>query len=160
MSNDKPKKNKSSLLGWTTFALVVVVFVGARQLHPGGIWGFIRDFVIESSSNTEVKELRDKMLASLVPVGAAAICLKEQGENAELKDAAINYNNRNQASMQKLVALIEAAGGMSKSEKDFLDRQAYREARGFVDQGRSAEHICNGLANRINSGEFDLHLGK
>src|SRR3972149_1911255 len=99
MSADKPKKIKSSLLGWTTFALVVVVFVGARQLHPGGIWGFIRDFVIESSSNTEVKELRDKMLASLVPVGAAAICLKEQGENAELKDAAINYNNRNQPGM-------------------------------------------------------------
>ena len=158
MSADKPKKIKSSSLGWITFALVVVVFVGARQLHPGGIRGLIGNFVTESSSNTEVKALRVKMLASLVPIGAAAICLKEHGGNAELKDSVISYNNRNKAMMQKLVASIEAAGGMTKSEKDLLDRQAYQEARSLVYHGQNTGHTCNGLAGRINSGEFDINL--
>jgi hypothetical protein len=62
--------------------------------------------------------------------------------------------------MLRLIALIEAAGGMSKSEKDHLDRRAYLEARNLVGQGRGQEHTCNGLAHRINSGEFDLHLSQ
>jgi hypothetical protein len=157
MNIDKPKKNKSSWLGWMIFAFVVVVFVGARQLHPGGIRGLIGDFVTESSSNQEVKRLRDKMLASLVQIGAAAICLKEYGENAGLKDAVIKYNDRNQAMMHQLVASIQTTGGMSESEKGLLDRQAYREARRLIDQGHNAKQTCSGLADRINSGEFDPH---
>lgn len=158
MSTDKPKKSKSSLLGWVTFALVVIVFVGARQLHPGGIRGLIGDFFTESSANSEIKMLRDMMQASLVPIGAAAICLKEHGENAELKDSVIDYNNRNKVMMEKLIALIKAAGGMTKSEKDLLDRQAYREARSLVNHDHDAAKTCKSLASRINSGEFDIKL--
>jgi hypothetical protein len=88
MGTDTPKKNKSSLFRWMIVAVMVVVFVGARQLHPGGIRRLIGDFITESSSNPEVKEFRDKILDSLVPVGAAAICSKEHGENKELSDAA------------------------------------------------------------------------
>lgn len=156
MSTDKSDRKNSKFLGWLSFVLVVVTFVGARQLHSGGIRGIVGDFIKESSSNQEIKELRDKMLASLVPVGAAAICLKEHGENVELREAVIAYNNRSRATMEKLVASVKAAGGMSRSEKDLLDRQAYQAARRLVEQDGDPVYTCKGLATRINSGEFDL----
>lgn len=160
MNNDKPIQKKKPLLGWVIFVIMVVVFVGARQLHPGGIWGIIRDFAIESTSSREIKGLRDKMLKFFIPIGAAAICLKEYGENEELRSAIINYNNRNEARIQKLDFLIKAEGGMRNSEKDLLDRNAYQNARLLVGHGQSAESTCYQLARRINSKEFDLHLDK
>ncbi len=156
MSTEEHKRKKSLRLGWVPVVLVVIVFVGARQLHPGGIRGLIGDFATKSSSNSEVKALSDRMLASLVPIGAAAICLKKHGENADLMDAAVKYNNRNEVAMQEPASEIEAAGGMSHDEKDLLDREGYRSARSLLGKGLGAEQGCSNLAVRINSGESDL----
>lgn len=159
MSTEEHKSKKSLRLGriWVVVIVInVVVFVGARQLHPGGIRGLIGDFATKSSSSPEIKALSDRMLASLVPIGAAAICLKEQGENAGLMDAAIKYNSRNEVAMQELVSEIEAAGGMSPDEKDLIDREAYRAAHDLLNRGSGAEQGCSNLAVRISSGEFDI----
>lgn len=157
MSAEKPAKKKSSPLGWVTIGLVVLVFVGARQLHPGGIRGLLGDFITGAQSSPEIQALHNKMLVALRPMGAGAICLKEHSDDVNLKNALESYNSRNQAAMKKLIASIEAAGGMSKSEKDLLDRQAFREARSFVGQGADMERTCRGLAERFKSGEFDLN---
>jgi hypothetical protein len=157
MSSEKSAKKKSPVLGWVAFGLVALVFVGARQLHPGGIRGLLGDFITHEQSNPEIQVLHDTMLVSLKPMGAAAICLKEHSDDANLKNALERYNSRNEGAMIKLIASIEAAGGMSKSEKDLLDRQAFREARSFVGQGVNMESTCGGLAERFNSGEFDLN---
>lgn len=156
MNVEKSSKKKSSALGWVTIGLVILVFVGARQIHPGGILGLLGDFFTEASSSSEIQALHDKFLIALRPMGAGAICIKEHGDDGRLRGALESYNSRNQAAMKKLVASIEATGGMSKSEKDLLDRQAFREARSFVGQGADMERICSGLSDRFNSGEFDL----
>ena len=44
------KRRKSTLLGWAITGLVVLAFVGARQLHPGGIRGILGDFAAGSSA--------------------------------------------------------------------------------------------------------------
>ena len=85
------------------------------------------------------------------------ICLNEHGNEASLRSALKSYNRRNESSMKRLVASIEAAGGMSRSEKDLVDRKAFREARSFLGQGGALERTCIDLAQRFNSGEFDLN---
>lgn len=149
------KKPKKGIYMCVIMAVIAMIFIGARQLHPGGIRWLISDFITNSSSNTEVKIFREKILNYLIPIGASAICMKEHGENTELTGAVMNYAERNEAPLKKLIDLAKAAGGMSKSEKDLLDRQAYSESRRFIDQNINA---CSVLAARINSGEFDLRL--
>jgi len=58
-----------------------------RLLHTDRIWGLIRNSATKSSINLRVKELGTKMLASYIPIGAAAICLKEHGGTKQLDDA-------------------------------------------------------------------------
>ncbi|MDD2933591.1 MAG: hypothetical protein PHO76_06855 [Methylotenera sp.] len=157
MTTDVTDKKKPSPFRWAIVVIVVLVFVGARQLHPGGIRGLLEDSITSTQTKPEVQTLRDKMLITLKPIGAALLCLKESSDSAELRNAVQNYNHRNDLAMKELVASIKAAGGMSKSEKDLLDRQATREARNFVDKGSEMNHICSGLAERFNSGEFDLN---
>lgn len=142
--------------GWAIIGLVVLVFVGAQQIHPAGLYGLIRDFSIGLSTSSEVKEPRDRMLASLIPMGAAAICLKEYGDSVELRSAVADYSHRNQVGMQKLINEIEVAGGMSRAEKDLLDREAYREVYRFVGEGTTAKRTCFDLVDRLNSAEFDI----
>lgn len=89
-------------------------------------------------------------------MGAAAICIEEVGENAELRESLASFAKRNEVMMKELVAAIEAEGGMSRREKDLVDRQAYREARRFLDQAGDMSGTCSGLAKRFNAGEFDL----
>lgn len=103
--------------------------MGARQLHPGELFGLVGDFFTQSTSSTEVQAAQKKMLIVLRPMGAGAICLKDRGDDSTLRSALERNNVRNQAAMKEMIASIEAAGGMSKSEKDFLDRRAYSEAR-------------------------------
>ena len=155
MNVEKSNEKKSSPFGWLT--IVIFVFVGARQLHSGGIRGLMEDFFTEKSSKPEIHALRDKILATLRPMGVGLICFKEHGKDAGLRSALESYNKRNQEAMKKLVASIEARGGMSKSEKDLLDRQAYREARSLTGRGLDMDRTCNGLGERFNSGEFDLN---
>ncbi len=159
MNARAPSKKKSALFGWIVLGLVIFVFVGARQLHPGGIRGLLTDFNTEASSSDEVRAFHTKMLNALRPMGAGALCLQEY-DDAELRGALEDYNNRNQAAMRNLINSIEAAGGLSKSEKDLLDRQALREAHSFLGQGSDIERTCKGLAVRFNSGEFDLQQSK
>jgi hypothetical protein len=157
---DKPKANKTRLFGCISSILVVLIFVGARQFTAGGIRQLIGDFITESSLNPRVKELSDEMLTAFIPIGAAAICLNEYGKNAGLKKASVAYNNRNRAAMERLIASIKAAGGMSNSEKDLVDRKVYQQARHLLDQGHHTRRACDRLANRINSGEFDADLNQ
>jgi hypothetical protein len=156
VSADKPKVNKHSLPGWAITGLVILVFVGAQQIHPAGLYGLIRDFAIGLSTSSKVKEPRDRMLASLIPMGAAAICLKDYGDSVELRRAVADYSLRNHTGMQKLINEIKVAGGMSRAEKDLIDREAYQESYRFVGEGTTAKSTCFDLVGRLNSGEFDI----
>ena len=156
MSTDKLNKKKSKLIGWLTVGIVVLVFVGARQFHPGGIRGLLGDSITSAQTNPEIQAFHNRMLEALKPIGAGALCLKEHRDDADLRNAIQNYNLRNEVAMKELVSSIEAAGGMSRSEKDLLDRQAFREARSFVGKASEMKRVCNNLAKRLNSGEFDL----
>ena len=155
MNPDSPKKT-ASLSRWIIPASVVLFFVGARQLHPGGILGLIGDALTEPSSNSKTEQLRDSLLRSLIPIGASAICMETFSENADIEAAAVAYNARNESEMKSLVAKIEALGGMSKDEKHLLDRKAYRAARELLNMGHGANENCKALPDRINAGEFDL----
>ncbi len=154
--NATPPKKATPLLRWIVPALVVVVFVGARQLHPGGIWGIARDAFSEKSSNPRTEQLREKLLKSLLPIGASAMCMKRFGENPDIAAAAAAYNARNDIAMKNLIAEIEALGGLAASEKDLLDRKAYRAAAELLDDGQGARENCKTLSDRINAHEFDL----
>lgn len=156
VSTDKQKVKKYSLPGWAIIGLVVLVFVGAQQIHPAGLYGLIRDFSIGLLTSAKVKEPRNRMLASLIPMGAATICLKDYGDSDDLRRAVTDFSLRNQAEMKKLINEIEVAGGMSRAEKDLLDREAYQEVYRFLGEGNAARRTCFDLVGRLNSGEFDL----
>ncbi|MDH5652877.1 MAG: hypothetical protein OEZ39_13555 [Gammaproteobacteria bacterium] len=156
--SDEAKKKGFFSRGWVIFVIVVAIFVGARLIHPGGIRGIVGDFIIESNSNPKTQVLRDKMLKSVIPIGAAALCMKKHGEIPGLENAMIKYNKRNESKMKRLISDIEALGGLSKSEKDLLDRMAYRKAEEFI--GLDSRQRCLVLPNRFNSGEFDIDSSK
>lgn len=156
MSADKPKAKKLSFPGWAIIGLIVLIFVGAQQIHPAGLFGLVRDFTIGLSTSSKVKEPRDRMLATLIPMGAATICLKDYGESVELRRAVTSYSLRNHTGMQKLINEIKVAGGMSRAEKDLLDREAYQESYRFLGEGTTAKNTCFELVGRLNSGEFDI----
>lgn len=137
--------------------IVAVIFVGARQIHSGGIWGIIGDSVTEASTDPDTAPVRARMLKGIFPVTAAAICFDQYGEMAGLKDAVVGFNTRHEDAMQRDVAAIEALGGMSNNEKDMLKRQAYVRAEDLLGQGAEVERACSSLIARLNSGEFDFN---
>ncbi|MDH5433593.1 MAG: hypothetical protein OEY19_06575 [Gammaproteobacteria bacterium] len=155
---DETKKKGFFSRGWVTFVIIVTIFVGARLIHPGGIKGIITDFFIESNSNSKTQELRDEMLESFIPIGAAMLCMKKHGKITGLENAIIEYNNRNESEMKRLISDIEALGGLSKSEKDLLDRMVYSKAEKMI--GLDSRKFCLTLAKRFDSGEFDIQSSK
>ena len=157
MSNEMPIDKKSIPRGWIIVGIVAFVFIGARQLYPGGIRALLGDFITEARSSTEAQVLQNKILNTLKPIGAGLICLKEHNDDPALRIAIESFNSRNENAMKKLIISIRAAGDVSSTEKSLLDRQAMREARSFVGKGIELEHTCNDLAGRFNSREFDIN---
>ena len=141
---------------WIIPVVVVAIFFGARQLYPGGLWGLAHDVFTEASASPKTEQLRERLVRSLLPIGASALCAKSFGKTAEMSAAVVAFNARNESAMKALVAEIEALGGLSKSEKELVDRTAYREAKKFVDGDKGAHENCQALSARINAGEFDL----
>lgn len=131
--------------GWV--ALAVIVGVSAL-----GIWGH----VTKRSSNPQMDRLQERLLKSLVPIGAAAICIETFGETPDIMAAATAYNTRNEGAMRSLLAEIDALGGLSSEEKDLLDRKGDKAAKEFLDEGPGARENCKRLPERISAREFDL----
>jgi hypothetical protein len=134
---------------WVVLSLIVGVLVGVSAL---GIWGN----VTKRSSNPQMDRLQERLLKSLVPIGAAAICIETFGETPDIMAAATAYNTRNEGAMRSLLAEIDALGGLSSEEKDLLDRKGDKAAKEFLDEGPGARENCNALPARINAHEFDL----
>jgi hypothetical protein len=155
MSDSAPRK-KATWPTWVITVLVAGAFAGLRFYRPGGVTSIATDAVTESSMSPELTRLGVRILTSLKPIGAAAICLKESGDNPALRRAALEYNRRNKRAMERLLKEVTAAGGLTSSQKDLLDRQAYREARTLVGTGAAQEAACRSLPQRLNGGEWDL----
>jgi hypothetical protein len=132
-----------------------VAVVGAFLLHHALI-AVLPVMPSQESSSSKAEQVRQKLLKSLLPIGAAAMCMKRFGERSDITAATAAYNARNGEAMKNLVAEIQANGGLSGAEKELIDRHAYRAATEFLDQGEGARATCEALPARINAREFDL----
>ena len=121
--------------------------------YPGGIRGFIGDKATETSISPEMKILRDQMIDSVAPIYAAVTCFKDHVETPELKQATTNFSARHESFMKNLIASVEAAGGMSESEKDIVDQEAQRKGCALI--GIS---FANRLTSRYRTGHTENEM--
>lgn len=146
---------KKWIYGWIPIVVVAVIFIGARMLHPEGVRGIISDATAEVTSNQEQGD-RQEMMRYLTTLGAAAMCIKNHGDNEMLSNAVKDYNSRNSNAANELVQRIKESGGMSRAEKDLVDRQAYREAVKLYNDVRNSGRPHSELARRIESRMYDI----
>lgn len=142
MGADRGLMNRSAP-GLTTLAIMLcaivipsVAFAGPSRLDE-------RQAAIRLSSR------------SLNAVGVAAYCEKNIGKNPELMSAAIEWNQRNKAANERIVALILATGDLSRDEKDAIDKREFRVVQSTI----KTKADCDRHRKALESGELDLETG-
>jgi len=93
---------------------------------------------------------------SLNAVGVAAYCEKRIGENPDMISAATKWNQRNKAANERIVALLQATGGLSKEEKDAIDKGGLREVQSTI----KTKADCDRHRAALESGELELETGQ
>ncbi|PZR93474.1 MAG: hypothetical protein DI537_10150 [Stutzerimonas stutzeri] len=95
------------------------------------------------------------MGASLNVPGSAAYC-RSKGwlQDADLEPA-VAWNKKHEAAMQKVIKVIEATGGVSKADRQALDRLAFKVIREQIEDGDPMEN-CRNFVDALRSGGLDL----
>jgi len=149
----KEKKGSGKLVGIGISLIMAAIFVGPRIVHEYGL--------SSAAATSEMEAIQEKIghkrfelfMKSIVPMGYVALCIKDQGENPELILAANAFNARNGEKQVALIQSLEASGGLTADEKEALDKYAYSRVSDNVRNGRVS---CGQLADRLESGEWDL----
>jgi hypothetical protein len=98
------------------------------------------------------EEVREGVFGLSRSGGRCCVGWHEQGESPELEVAVGRYNARHESSMESLVERAESLG-LTRAEKNLLDRQSARAARDLL--GPNLESACRPLPARFDSHEFD-----
>ncbi len=156
MENENDKKTMkpaSKITGVIVFLIVAAIFVGPRVMREQGVPSAATLSGVETVREKIGADRFESLMKGTLPVGYAALCLKEHGENPALMAAAQSYNARNQEKMTATLQSLEASGGLTANEKDAVDKYAYSRVAGDINNG----HIsCDTIADRINGGEWDF----
>ncbi len=151
--DQKTKKPSGKITGIVVFLIVAAIFVGPRVMREQGVPSAATLSGVEAVREKIGADRFESLMKGTLPVGYAALCLKEHGENPALMAAAQSYNARNQEKMTAMLQSLEASGGLTASEKDAVDKYAYSRVAGDINNG----HIsCDTIADRINGGEWDF----
>jgi hypothetical protein len=129
----------------------VLVFSGPRAIHPAGIRGILRDAFVDGGAG----RIRGGPRRCFWPFSlrwALLRVLARTGRVPELEVAVGRYNARHESSMESLVERAESLG-LTRAEKNLLDRQSARAARDLL--GPNLESACRPLPARFDSHEFD-----
>jgi hypothetical protein len=149
-------REASSKEGWILTIVIAAIWGGSTLVYPGGLLPFVRDSLIEAFSNSETSELREQMSMLLTPVFASLTCVQTFDNHSDLKKAVYAYNSRNEQRGKELADEIEALGGMTKGEKQLVQRKASRSAKDLLGERNDMWDSCEMLSVRLNQGEFDL----
>lgn len=153
VENKETKKPGSKIMGIIVFLIVAAIFVGPRVMREHGVPSAATLSGVEAVKEKIGADRLESLMKATLPVGYAALCVKEHGENPALIAAAQSYNARNQAKMTAMLQSIEASGGLTASEKDAVDKYAYSRVAGDINNGHVS---CDTVADRINGGEWDF----
>ncbi len=88
--------------------------------------------------------------------GVAAYCNKYVEPNQQLLSAAKAWNRRHKAQLQQLIRAIKWAGGLSKDEKDMIDRMAFAMLKKEVEAQPDKAGYCREMEQAIDQGILDL----
>lgn len=89
-----------------------------------------------------------------VPGGAAYCRSKGWLQDGDLEPVAA-WNKKHDATMRKVISVIEATGGMSAKDRETLDKVAFRLVKQEIEDGEPKEN-CRALINAVRSDGFDL----
>ncbi len=156
MENEEDKKEKKAsgkLTGIVIFLIVAAIFVGPRLMREYGVPSAATMSQIEAVQDKIGHERFARFMKATVPLGYVGMCAKEHGHTPELMQAGEGFNNRNREKMMTLIQSLEDEGGLTADEKDAIDKYAYSKVSGDIRNGHVS---CDTVANRINSGEWDL----
>lgn len=141
---------------WFIVGLIVIILVGARQIHPGGVKGLVTDTYTRLTIEAEVAERIPRMREYLATLGLGAMCLNNNKKDPTLLTAMKHFAKRHDTMMNNIIVDVKNAGGMTQEQKDLINRTALYEAQDILESSVNMRTTREGLAERLNQGEFDL----
>ena len=141
----KRPHNFSASLSWATGVMVVIMVVSA---------------ITASVKDQDREAVRDDAMLLMgagawVP-GVAAYCNKYVEPNQQLLSAAKAWNRRHKAQLQQVIRAIKWAGGLSKDEKDMIDRMAFAMLKKEVEAQPDKAGYCREMEQALDQGILDL----
>lgn len=88
--------------------------------------------------------------------GVAAYCTKYVGDSPTLVAAAVDWNDRHDVYMKKIIHVIESEGGMTEEQKDTIDKFTSLRIRMEIKRSGDGPRYCNEIAGIVRSGLMDL----
>lgn len=141
----KRTHNFTRSLLWATGVFAVLMVVGA---------------VAASVKDQDREALRDDAMllmgAGAAVPGVAAYCNKYVEPNQQLLSAAKAWNRRHKAQLQQVIRAIKWAGGLSKDEKDIIDRMAFALLKKEVEAQPDKAGYCREMGQALDQGILDL----
>lgn len=88
--------------------------------------------------------------------GVAAYCNKYVEPNQQLLSAAKAWNRRHKEQLQQVIRAIKWAGGLSKDEKDMINRMAFAMLKKEVEAQPDKAGYCREMEQALDQGILDL----
>ena len=142
---------KSKITIIVVLLVVAAIFVGPRILRP-----HLDKTMVQEAGEAVGAGLIEDLFRARLPAGYAAYCEKHHGPFPELMKAAQDYNARNRVRMLALIHDIEQSGGLTKSQKAAIDRQAFARVRAGIAGAKDPVARCRALVTDVDSGRYDL----
>ena len=116
--------------------------------------------IFNFARTADKQRVRDDALllmgASVAVPAIAAYCNKHVAPNEELVSAAKAWNERHHDQLSKIVQAIEWAGGLTKEEKDLIDRMGFLVLKNEMEAKDDKPGYCESTAHTLDQGNWDL----
>ncbi len=95
------------------------------------------------------------MGASINVPGSAAYCRSKGWLQDVDLEPVVGWNKKHEATMRKAIKVVEATGGMSASDREALDKVAFRVVKAEIEDGDPKEN-CRALISGLRANALDL----
>jgi hypothetical protein len=95
------------------------------------------------------------MGASVSVPGSVAYCRSKGWLRDVDLEPVVGWNKKHEGTMRKAIKVIEATGGMSASDREALDKVAFRVVKAQIEDGDPKEN-CRALISGLRANALDL----
>lgn len=143
-SSGSAKKSDKFWRGWLIFVAIAGLFIGLAAINP-------------PKQNPVRSDALLLMKAGLSPLAVAGLCNKDVAADPSMRQAAEEWNQRNQIYMERILAAIKATGDMTRKQKTELERNILQQVKQTVESQPDKVRYCAEHAQLFRGGMLDLH---